>query len=241
MKLSKPSIGIVLTALALMCTSAQGQRMYRCGNQYQDTPCGGGQQGKSVNTSGAGKSVAASTASDPECAARGAASQKISWAREGGATLEKQMADLRAKGQDGDAAQVNLITAVYYKRGTAPEVRTAIEADCAAEKDRAAQAAALRLAAEKLEGKGANASTAAPAASGTASKSGAEGSLAVTQASGSGSVVGDTSAKKTECDSLSRQVEGVRNNQRAGGNSAQMESMNNQRRALEAKQRTAGC
>ena len=229
--LSCALFGLAVTLLS--CNLAFAQRMYRCGNQYQEFPCTGGQQSKAVNSSGAGKSAAASTTADPECAARGAASQKIMWAREAGATQDKQIADLRAKGQT-DAAQAKLISAVYAKRGTVPEVRAAIEGDCVAEKDTAVQAAALRAAAAKLDGKGAGAPATAQAAAATTEP--AQVNAASTVTSG-----GAADAKKAQCDSFVRQLENNRNSQRSSGSAAQMESLNNQRRSIETSQKAAGC
>ena len=218
---------------ALTCQAALAQRLYRCGNQYQEFPCAGGQPSKAVNASGAGQSAAASTTSDAECAARGAASQKIVWAREAGATQDKQMADLRAKGQ-ADAGQSALIAAVYTKRGSVPEVRAAIEADCVAEKAKTTQAAALRAAANQLEGKGtAPANTATPAA--------AAGVAASSPVNAAPASTASADAKKAQCDSFARQLESNRTSQRASGSTAQMESLNNQRRGIEANQKAAGC
>ena len=199
----KKAVSIVLAAGLMLCASAQAQRMYRCGNQYQEYPCAGSQQSKAVNTTGAGKSAAASTASVPECAARGTASQKIVWARESGATQDKQIADLRAKGQI-DQKQADLIAAVYSKRGTAPEVRAAIEADCAAEKDQAVQAAALRAAAAKIDGKG---MATAPAT--TAPASAGSGGVAITQPGAAGSTSAAASSNKALCDTYSRQLDSL--------------------------------
>ena len=231
----KTSVWAVLAVAAFTCHWAQGQGLYRCGNQYQQFPCASGQPGKPVNASGAGKSAAASTATDAECAARGMASQKIMWAREAGATQDKQLAELRANGQH-DGAQTKLIAAVYARRGTVPEVRAAIEAECAAEKDKAAQAAALRAAAAKLDGQGATAPAAGTAA--PASRP-ADGSASPIQASAAGTAA--TGASKSQCESYVRQLDSIRNSQRNSGSVAQMESLNNQRRAIEANQKAAGC
>ena len=231
----KASVWAVLAFAAFTCQLAQSQGLYRCGNQYQQFPCAGGQQSKTVNATGAGKSAAASTVTNAECAARGAASQKIMWAREAGATQDKQLADLRANGQ-GESAQTKLIAAVYARRGTVPEVRAAIEAECVSEKDTAAQAAALRAAAAKLDGQG----TGAPAA-GTATpvSKPADNSVSASQASASGTAAAD--AKKSQCESYVRQLDSNRLSQRSGGSTAQMESLNNQRRSIEANQKAAGC
>ena len=87
--------GCVITAAAF-CAPAGAQKMYRCGSTYQETPCTGNQQGKEIRAVGPASSQSASS-TDAACAQRGAASQKIVWAREAGATAEKALADVESK------------------------------------------------------------------------------------------------------------------------------------------------
>src|SRR4030067_762715 len=123
---------------------AHAQKMYRCGNVYQDRPCAGEQQ-KIIGSTGAA-SASAAPAVEGHCAQRGANAQKIMWAKETGRTEEMQL----SAASSGEERK--LIAEVYRKRGPSVEVRAAIEADCTAERQRAAQAAALIEAAAKLQG-----------------------------------------------------------------------------------------
>ena len=80
--------------------------------------------------------------------------------REGGATREKQLTDLPKVGTQAD--MLKTLDSVYNKRGSAPEVRAAIESECVAEKQKQADAATmLRSLTEQAGG----AAAAAPAAS----------------------------------------------------------------------------
>ena len=70
---------------------------------------------------------------DTECTLRGEKAQKISWIRETGALMERQLAGAKSP------AEKKLIQDVYQKRGTAVEVRAAVETDCREEKERMAR------------------------------------------------------------------------------------------------------
>lgn len=232
---------ITLTAGLLICLQAQAQRMYRCGNQYQDTPCGAGQKSQAVNTSGSGKTPGQSS-SDPACAARGAAAQQLMITREAGVTREKQLTSIDAKNlhPDQNLAEKNLIASVYGKRGSTPEVRAAIEAECVAEKERAAQALALRQAAAVLEEKGAVKPASGSAATQPAVVTGSNNQS--TQPTGATSAANDAdAAKKSKCSALTAQIDSVRASQRTSGSASQMESLNERRRGIETQQRSTGC
>lgn len=232
---------IILAAVLLICAQAQAQRMYRCGNQYQDTPCGGGQKGQTVNTSGSGKSPGQSS-SDPECARRGAAAQQLMITREAGVTREKQLASIDTKnlslGQN--LAEKNLVASVYSKRGSTPEVRAAIEAECVADKENATQALALRQAAAALEEKGAVKPATGNTAAQPAAVTGSNGQS--TQPAGATSASNDAdAAKKAQCSAFTAQLDSIRASQRTSGSASQMESLNERRRGIENQQRSAGC
>lgn len=137
----------------VFCSLAGAENMYRCGSVYQDRPCEGKQQGKMIGSTGAAQSSHQPVA-DAVCAQRGADALKIVWAREGGASAAKQISDIDAKRpySPGSAEQKRLVADVFNKRGSAPEIRSAIEADCMLEKERDAQAAALISAARAMPG-----------------------------------------------------------------------------------------
>ena len=138
-------IGIVSALVGTaLCVPAAAQKMYRCGNVYQDRPCDNGQAAKVVSGNGGGSSLPDKPGADAACTQRGLDSQKIVWSREAGATAEKMLAQAKT------SSEKTLVTDVYRRYGSAPQVRAAIEADCLADKEKAAQAAALLQAAARL-------------------------------------------------------------------------------------------
>lgn len=229
MKSRKGWVGLsLLFLMACLGDSAQAQKMYRCGNTYQDRPCAGEQQGKILGSTGVTQPTAA-PAVDDQCAQRGAQAQRIMWAKETGRTEEMQLAAATS------GYEKQLIGEVYRKRGSSVEVRTAIEGDCMAEKQRAAQAAALTEAAAKLQGQGVPAATAGPPAVKPASDQDTE---ARRQQEAEARLAAD---KKARCDGMSAQLENIRNSQRSGGNAATMDYLRSQQRKIEGEFRSAGC
>ena len=208
--------------------SAAGQTMYRCGNNFQDTPCQGGVQVKQMSKPSTAANPQAPVI-DSQCTARGEASLKIIWTREAGATMDRQLAEARTPEQQ------RLIASVYAKRGSAPSIRSQIEAECQDEQDKRKQAAALAAAAAQISaGLPSNTAPSSPALS-------QPGAAATTQVSQGVSTGSTDSAHKTVCDNLSGQLESLRQKQRAGGKASQMDSMNDRKRNLEAQLKSNGC
>ncbi|HXA46240.1 MAG TPA: hypothetical protein VNW52_01320 [Burkholderiaceae bacterium] len=114
-------------ALLSACVAVHAQTMVRCGNIYQDHPCENGQSGKVIGKMNHTDSGVKSS-SDALCAQRGIDAQKMVWAREGGATQERMMQSAYTEDQR------KLVLEVYNNRGSAPEVRSAVEASCVADK-----------------------------------------------------------------------------------------------------------
>jgi len=216
------------TLLMLLGTGAQAQKMHRCGNVYQDRPCDTAEPGKEVrNFDNAPRPVAA-TGTDSQCRQRGIDSQKIVWSREGGALAEK----LRAAASSEE--EKTLITEVYGKRGSAPEVRASIEADCIAAKKQAEQAAAALAAIPKMPG--------SPAAGVAPARPQAQEPMAAEAAQGgNASMQRSAATQKTLCSSINTKIEGIQKSLRSGGSVAVMESLNQRRRDAEAERSRAGC
>ncbi len=215
--------------LLLLSMTAQAQKMYRCGSAYQDRPCEGAQPAKEVRNFDSAPKPVASASTDGQCRQRGIDSQKIVWSREAGALAEK----LKLNASEDEK---NLITDVYSKRGSAPEIRAAIEADCIAAKKQAEQAAAMIAAGLKLQGKDQT------APGGTSPQA----TTADTKATAT--VQGDESAarrvaenKKALCSNIAAKIDVIQKTQRSGGNVAAMESLNQNRRDAEAERSRAGC
>jgi hypothetical protein len=206
--------------------------LYRCGNVFQDRPCDGGdaQAPSAALERPAAKPQAASSASASAatvspfamaCARVGKSSLDIIWKREAGALREAQYANV-----EGSLEHKNLVDAVYDQRGTAPQIRAAIEADCIGEKQRAADANAALAAAQKAPGATPAAVRAAPATA----------PLTVAAAP-----AGKASDSAAQCAKLSSQLAAVQERARSGGGVATMEQIGNERRAIDSKISAAKC
>lgn len=219
----------------LFGASVQAQTLYRCGSQYQDQPCAGS-PGKVVGSAGGYATV--KPVSDAQCAQRGAKAQKIKWAREAGASAERQLADIDGKRLSASQYEEErkLIADVYSKQGSAPDVRAAIEADCVAEKEKAAPAEAFARALTPAQRDAIGASGKAPA--GVANAADAKPGAA---RPAEHVLAHDGARAKTYCEQLKTRLERVRNEQRSGGAVAEMERLNQERRDLESEQRDEAC
>jgi hypothetical protein len=206
--------------LALVPGLASAQKLYRCGNVYQDKPCDKAESTKILSGS-AGPAVLANRNVDLNCAQRGTAAQKIMWAREVGRTLDSQLQSA------ADANEQELIADVYRRRGNSAEVRVAVEDDCMAEKAKAAQATAMMEAAGLLKAKQ------------SASATGKE--TPATTAPAAPLPTADATNKKVLCEALSAQLKTTQDKQRKGGGAPLMEQLNDQRREIEKSQKALSC
>ena len=225
---------LLVAAIACCATAASAQTMYRCGSTYQDHPCGGGQQGQVIGTSpvpGAASSSPASPGHSAQCVQRGIAAQKIKWMREAGKTQEEQVAT-------AGWGQAGLIADVYGRHGTSMEVRAAVEQDCMDEQERAAQAAALIDAANRLKaGHGSVESRFDTQGNGGAAAAPNTAPLST----GADAASTEAANKKATCQGLTRQLDDVRARERAGSTLQGMEAMRQQYRDIGDKIHAAGC
>jgi hypothetical protein len=212
-------------------------QMYRCGNVYQDRPCDATQPaGKPVTGVGSGRSepsaaAPSSGAANAECAQRGVDSQKIVWSREGGVTEQKMLSE------ESNSAKRKLITDVYRERGTAPEVRARIEAECRAEMAEKAKAQAL---ANALIRAGVLPSGQPSASAGSGERSAAE--QQAQQAQQAQQLAQREAADKAErCKRISKAVADNREMQRQGGDRDTMERFNRERADLDRLYQKFGC
>jgi hypothetical protein len=226
--------------IAGFSTLAAAQQMYRCGNNYQDSPCEPGRETKRLGsatravgvatTPSAATAVAAGAdAGYAQCASWGEASTKVVWAREAGMTIDRQLSEANSD------LQRRVIASVYQKRGSAPVIRAQIEAECRQEQDKRKQLQALAEAAAQVKAglPGDPTPAQAPVVAQTQG-SGSEGGARL-------SAAGEAAAHKATCDRLSQSMQSIREDQRAGGSAATMERLNQQRRNMEAVLRTNGC
>ena len=224
-------------ALVWPILDAHAQKMYRCGNSFQDLPCAGAQQGKVVGNVGTPTTAASTQPKDAQCTRRGAEALKIVWMRDNGALKERQISDMDSNSAFAGSREEGrqLVESVYSRRGSAPDVRAAIEAECIAEKERFARAAALAEAALKLQG-------GAPVAPSASSRAPAESDLARMEARQREEITAnEESFKKSRCADLARQYENLRRQERAGGSVGTMVRLNDLKRSLEERQRSEGC
>jgi hypothetical protein len=212
---------------ALCAPALAGGTMFRCGSSYQDRPCDGGQPSKVVGSSGARQqnTTAVPSAVDGDCADRGNRAKQIVWAKESGKTADVQMASATSEDER------RLITEVYRQRGSSLDVQNAIQADCMAQKERAAQAAAMMEAASQLQSQGKPPAKAAPLAA-DSSRHDAPQVASVDPA---------MAQKKARCQTLKDQQNDIASIQRAGGDVSQMAQLNRQRQTAAKAWRDAGC
>ncbi len=120
-------------ALALAAVPAQAQapktQMYRCGNTFQSTPCGGA-DGKNQGSESAKK------AAERACAQRGSDARTVTAARDAGNTQATLIAAVNRKTVpfDKKLAERQLIEEVFRFKGTPDEAAAKFEAACVAEK-----------------------------------------------------------------------------------------------------------
>jgi hypothetical protein len=227
--------------------AAAGQTMYRCGNKYQDSPCESGEGSRIGKTSGSAQAQAQpqgrsqaqfqTEADAAECSSRGKDSLKISWAREAGATAEKQIAEVDKKSLSSRQAaqEKRLIGAVYEKRGSSMSIRADIEGECMAEKEKIRQAQTLAAAAAKLMQ-----DMPSDAAPGRPESVTSEQHTTARSQTENGSSRAQEEHKLT-CSRLTSQLTSVRNEQHGGASASRMSKLNDSKRELEKALRSEGC
>ncbi|BBB65860.1 hypothetical protein UNDYM_1607 [Undibacterium sp. YM2] len=196
---------------------AQAQNLYRCGSTYQDKPCDGG-QGQMIK-----KNPSPSTSDKPpldaNCVRRGEEAKKMIWYKEGGALQDRMLSEAKT------AEQRRIVADVYAMKGNANDVRMKIESDCMAEKE-----------AERKFG---------PRASeDEASRHQAAERKAVTGENSKDSSKPDpaeAARKQKQCDELRKQINALRNAQKAGGTALDMETQANNKRDTETSLKELGC
>lgn len=220
-------IGLTLmAALLLQAAPAYAQKMYRCGSVYQDRPCEGTKEGREVrNFAGTASAGGSISVVDAECRQRGVDAQKIAWLREAGATANKQMNDVTARGAGSRSAEEErrLIEVVYQMQGSAPQVRTAIEAECLATKQRAAPTiASAPTSATPVAGPAPDAKAAEAAQKEASSRQ-------------------DAARQQEMCKGLEVRLIGIKSDLRRGGSVTTMENLQQQQRDVEDQKRQARC
>lgn len=234
-------------ACLLVLAGTPALAMYRCGNVFQDKPCESGNQ---INLSPSGRpqaspvapaaAAAAAAAARPPapssatfaiaCSRVGEQAQRITWKREGGATLEQQLAERASMLSPEEQAKT--VRSVYARRGSAPDIRSQIESECMADKEKEAQAAELLNQLRKQAGE----TAAPPAAAGTATSATAKAAEAAAPPAAA-----SNKPSASHCRSLKRSVDDARSRLAQGGSARQMEYLQNERRSAEQSLRESGC
>ncbi|MFZ6721742.1 hypothetical protein [Undibacterium sp. Ji49W] len=213
----------LLQALLVSGTALPGQvmaqKMYRCGSDYQDTPCTNGQKEKVI-----GKAVTATATDKPPldatCVRRGEEAKKVIWMREGGALQDKLLNEATT------AERRKVIGDVYAQRGNAVDIRARIESDCMSEKENERKfgmapvqedPAKRTQAAERKASQGESPADAAKRAS------------------------ADAARTKAMCDDVRRQLASVQNAQRSGGQGSTLDELTRNKREIESNLRSMGC
>jgi hypothetical protein len=228
----------------LVCADGLAQTMYRCGNKYQDRPCDAGQKGKAVGSTGTAGGAAPATGGSAaaRCAQRGQDALKIVWAREGGATQERLESEAKT------AQERELVSDVYRRRGSASQVQAAVEADCNADSDRAAQAAALEAAAARLRGEQPETAPSQPiepkpqaAAPSSPPPPAPPAAPFIVEVPATSKSAADAERKASYCAGLNARMDDLTARERKGGNTTRLDDLRAQRRSLQNQLSSNGC
>lgn len=226
-------------ALALVLCAAPGWAQYRCGNSFQDRPCDAGVPEQRIGSGSRAPAPATSApaAAAPQnspfaavCARQGERAQQMAWKREGGATLDKQIAELHNDGQRSENEA--LLHSVYARRGSAPQIRSAIETECLAERQKQAEAAQMLRALQQQAGQQAPAPVRAPV---SADADATQAQHAAARAAAA------ASSAKARCDSLRASKDLTESELRRGGSGRTMEVLQEERRRIEREMLGARC
>lgn len=248
----KPAFQCVLAA-ALVLSSAQALALFRCGNVFQDKPC---ESGPEIRLSPSGRPITgpaptrapaapaaaalpAPAAAGPApnfavvCARVGDQAQRMVWKREGGVSQEQQLAERSTTLSAGEHAKA--VRDVYARRGTAPEIKAALEAQCVTDRQKEFEASEMLALLRKQAGETGTiaAAPAAPAA--------APGNTVGADNAQASPALAGTKPSAARCKGLRQSIDDANSRLRQGGSGRTMESLQNERRDAEASLRSAGC
>lgn len=221
---------LTLSTSLLVAAVAQAQTMYRCGSVYQDRPCDAGRQGKALGSTGTGEAAAPSVGIDAECVQRARDSNRIVWAREGGASEERLLSEAKSEGER------RLVRDVYRRPGAASTVQAGVQSDCVAEKRREEQETALAVAAALKAQREGTLPAGAPRPAAISAPEGAAPELIAQQRAKQ-----EADDKRRQCERYGDEMERLRREERAGGSAAVMDRLNERRRGLRERMSRAGC
>ena len=122
----------IAVLLAVACSAASAQSLFKCGATFQDKPCDSDVQKKYSSLTGSFSKEQVNAAADTQCADLGSRAIPIIQARANKETAESLHAQIDAKtiGRLEKVKQKELVSAVYAKSGSPAEIRGALETDC---------------------------------------------------------------------------------------------------------------
>ena len=223
-------------SLALLAGANSCFAQYRCGNSFQDFPCSSGNNAKQtvVTKNNVETAATPNTATQSAsafavvCGRWGKSALDVAWKREAGALRETQIT--KPAGEISSKDHTFVVDSVYAKRGTAPTIRNAVEAECLIQKQQEAdEAAALAAMARKSGGNNGNVPNLVQNDAGS-------------QPPTAGNAKAQQAVKRKEkCLELEEQLIDVKKNARRGGKIGTMEKLNDERRRLEQKISQSAC
>lgn len=221
---------VLAVAASALVASGVAHAVYRCGNVYQDRPCddNGPQPHLTPGFRAAPPVPSPATTASPfaaACSRVGEEAQRVAWKREGGATQDTLLAEAATSGSRA------VIESVYRRRGTAPEIRAALEAECVADRQKEADDAAVMK--QLLQSRQAAAASAPAAPTPPAS--------AASSAAGLPRTAATRVAPSPSCPGWRSELAGINADFRKGGSAVAMEQLQNRRRIVEQSMRDGHC
>jgi hypothetical protein len=114
------------------CSGASGQNLFKCGATFQDKPCDTEVQKKYSSLTGSFSKEQVNVTADAQCADKGIRALPFIQARTRQETLESLHAGIDGKpiARLEKVKEKELATAVFAKKGSPVEIRSAIETEC---------------------------------------------------------------------------------------------------------------
>jgi hypothetical protein len=211
---------VLLSILALSCSGAFAQKLYRCGNQYQDRPCEAG-GGQIISNKSVPKALPKGV--DPVCYKRGELAEELATKLTGGATSEQLFAEIDQKSTayEDKLSQKKLVVDIVQRKVSPAEQRVLAEADCVALRGVVPEAVVPTVPLESAEDR-----------------------LRRAEEQQVRQEAAETKAQQQQqkiCAGFDRQLASIRSSQRSGGSGSAMDDLNRQAREIDLRRAEAGC
>jgi hypothetical protein len=236
----------VLLWVLLAVLPVQAQSLYRCGNTLQDKPCADGNGSEIIldsrepatKSSKSSRSASSSRPPDEYCVQQGEAAMRMRWEKEGGRTEAEQISR--------NPANSGFIRYVYFKRGSALDVRRQVEAECMQTRAKAETAAVVAPTFTPAVAASVPLAPPPPAPEVPAASSASASQTNIDSRRGGGIPIKNSEAASRPvdealCRNLLDSAKRIRDRQRAGGNAATMLDLNRLQQELAEQLRLSGC